>query len=72
MKYNVTSAKTQSAAYRAIMSQKEKGAIKGIHDRLGNLGVIDSKYDIAISTASPDLKLQQQERNVLNIWLKTK
>jgi structural maintenance of chromosome 4 len=29
--------------------------LSGIHGRLGDLGSIDSKYDTAISTASPQL-----------------
>jgi structural maintenance of chromosome 4 len=33
------------------MRLKESGRIDGFHGRLGNLGTIDQKYDIAISTA---------------------
>ncbi|XP_073255953.1 structural maintenance of chromosomes protein 4-like [Porites lutea] len=35
----------------ALMRQKESGKIKGIFGRLGDLGAIDDKYDVAISTA---------------------
>ncbi|XP_067017263.1 structural maintenance of chromosomes protein 4-like isoform X2 [Acropora muricata] len=35
----------------ALMQQKASGKIKGIFGRLGDLGAIDDKYDIAISTA---------------------
>ena len=35
----------------ALMRMKESGRIDGFHGRLGNLGAIDQKYDIAISTA---------------------
>lgn len=35
----------------ALMRMKESGRIDGFHGRLGNLGAIDHKYDIAISTA---------------------
>ena len=33
------------------MEQRDSGAIPGIHGRLGDLGAIDEKYDVAISTA---------------------
>ncbi|KAG2182444.1 hypothetical protein INT43_007374 [Umbelopsis isabellina] len=39
-----------------LMRLKQSGEVKGIQDRLGNLGVIDDKYDIAISTACPALE----------------
>ncbi|KAF5023380.1 hypothetical protein F66182_4537 [Fusarium sp. NRRL 66182] len=35
----------------ALMRMKESGRIDGFHGRLGNLGTIDPKYDVAISTA---------------------
>lgn len=35
----------------ALMRMKESGRIDGFHGRLGNLGAIDEKYDVAISTA---------------------
>lgn len=35
----------------SLMKQCEQGTIKGIHGRLGDLGTIDEKYDVAISTA---------------------
>ncbi|XP_054270748.1 structural maintenance of chromosomes protein 4 isoform X2 [Macrosteles quadrilineatus] len=34
-----------------LLTQKREGAIPGIFGRLGDLGAIDDKYDIAISTA---------------------
>ena len=36
----------------AIMRQKMAGALQGVIGRLGDLGIIDKKYDIAISTAT--------------------
>ena len=39
----------------SLMKQCEQGAIKGIYGRLGDLGTIDEKYDVAISTACPGL-----------------
>uniref|UniRef100_A0A915DYX7 SMC hinge domain-containing protein n=1 Tax=Ditylenchus dipsaci TaxID=166011 RepID=A0A915DYX7_9BILA len=35
---------------QALMQQKQQGHIAGIYGRLGDLGAIDSKYDVAIST----------------------
>lgn len=34
------------------MRQKSIGALPGIYGRLGNLGGINQKYDVAISTAA--------------------
>lgn len=38
-----------------LMKLKDQGRIDGFHGRLGNLGTIDQKYDIAISTACGQL-----------------
>jgi structural maintenance of chromosome 4 len=46
---------SQSTVLAALSRQAELGMIKGFHGRLGSLGVIDDKYDIAISTACPGL-----------------
>ncbi|TWU78305.1 hypothetical protein ED733_008410 [Metarhizium rileyi] len=35
----------------ALMRMKESGRIDGFHGRLGNLGTMDQKYDVAVSTA---------------------
>jgi structural maintenance of chromosome 4 len=40
-----------SKVYDAIMKQSRTGAIDGIIGRLGDLGIIDKKYDVAVSTA---------------------
>ena len=37
--------------YDAVMRQKQTGVIPGIFGRLGDLGAIDPKYDVAVSTA---------------------
>lgn len=42
--------KRHGGALQALMSAKQD-SLPGIEDRLGNLGTIDSKYDVAISTA---------------------
>ncbi|EIE85270.1 hypothetical protein RO3G_09980 [Rhizopus delemar RA 99-880] len=39
----------------SILRMRDSGRIDGIYDRLGSLGVIDDKYDVAISTACPAL-----------------
>ncbi|KAI9257368.1 hypothetical protein BDA99DRAFT_441174 [Phascolomyces articulosus] len=39
----------------SLLRMRDSGRIKGIYDRLGNLGVIDDKYDVAVSTACPAL-----------------
>ncbi|KAJ7534246.1 hypothetical protein O6H91_13G085700 [Diphasiastrum complanatum] len=43
--------KSQGSVLRAILQARESGQIQGIYGRLGDLGAIDAKYDIAISTA---------------------
>ncbi|KAL2753243.1 hypothetical protein ACRALDRAFT_1052131 [Sodiomyces alcalophilus JCM 7366] len=47
---------TQNKVLAALMRMKESGRIDGFHGRLGNLAVIDQKYDVAISTACPSLE----------------
>ncbi|XP_041483020.1 structural maintenance of chromosomes protein 4-like [Lytechinus variegatus] len=48
---SMQSAKDRGTLISALMEQKRLGKISGIHGRLGDLGAIDDKYDIAISTA---------------------
>ncbi|KAE8234564.1 hypothetical protein CF326_g388 [Tilletia indica] len=55
-------AKSSASANRArgevlnsLSRQAELGMIRGFHGRLGNLGVIDDKYDVAVSTACGQL-----------------
>nr|CAD1825703.1 unnamed protein product [Ananas comosus var. bracteatus] len=47
--------KTQGAVLKAILQAKESKDIEGIFGRLGDLGAIEAKYDVAISTACPGL-----------------
>ncbi|KAL3622702.1 Structural maintenance of chromosomes protein 4 [Castilleja foliolosa] len=49
------SEKNQGSLLKAILQAKEANLIPGIYGRLGDLGAIDAKYDIAISTACPGL-----------------
>lgn len=39
----------------SILRMRDSGRVDGIYDRLGSLGVIDDRYDVAISTACPAL-----------------
>ena len=53
---NLTSSQSQSNVLKGLLRMKESGRIEGFHGRLGSLGVIDDKYDVAISTACPALE----------------
>ncbi|KAF9378758.1 hypothetical protein CPB97_009383 [Podila verticillata] len=46
---------SRSAVLTNLIRQRDLGKINGIQGRLGNLGAIDDKYDVAISTACPNL-----------------
>jgi len=52
---SLSASQSQSSVLTGLNRLKESGRIKGFHGRLGNLGAIDSKYDVAISTACPSL-----------------
>ncbi|KAH9321111.1 hypothetical protein KI387_015750, partial [Taxus chinensis] len=45
------SEKSQGSVLRAVLQAKESNKIQGIYGRLGDLGAIDAKYDVAVSTA---------------------
>ncbi|KAA0200463.1 hypothetical protein HAZT_HAZT006975 [Hyalella azteca] len=45
------SSRSRGRVLDAIMEQKQNGNIPGIFGRLGDLGGIDAKYDVAVSTA---------------------
>ncbi|RHZ78261.1 hypothetical protein Glove_166g207 [Diversispora epigaea] len=45
------SSQSRGQVLSSLLKLKDSGRIKGLYDRLGNLGVIDNKYDIAVSTA---------------------
>ncbi|XP_055545678.1 structural maintenance of chromosomes protein 4 [Wyeomyia smithii] len=47
--------RSQGKVLDALMKQKAEGRIPGILGRLGNLGGIDTKYDVAISTCCGQL-----------------
>ena len=43
--------RSKGVIVQALMAAKTKGKIKGVLGRLGDLGAIDKKYDVAVSTA---------------------
>ncbi|XP_034945801.1 structural maintenance of chromosomes protein 4-like [Chelonus insularis] len=47
--------KSRNAILDALMQEKSSGRIPGIFGRLGDLGAIDAKYDVAVSTACKPL-----------------
>ncbi|KAL8735529.1 MAG: hypothetical protein Q9166_000697 [cf. Caloplaca sp. 2 TL-2023] len=53
---SLSSSQSQGNVLNGLMRLKESGRIEGFHGRLGNLGTIDQKYDVAISTACPSLE----------------
>ncbi|KAF7196079.1 Structural maintenance of chromosomes protein 4 [Pseudocercospora fuligena] len=53
---SLSASKAQGNVLAGLTRLKESGRIDGFHGRLGNLGAIDAKYDIAISTACPSLE----------------
>ncbi|KAH9676506.1 Structural maintenance of chromosomes protein 4 [Citrus sinensis] len=55
LKSVMDSEKSQGSVLKAILQAKESNQIEGIYGRMGDLGAIDAKYDIAVSTACPGL-----------------
>jgi structural maintenance of chromosome 4 len=55
LRQDASSATTANAAMAALLDAKRKGAIPGLHGRLGDLGAIDPRLDAAISTSCPQL-----------------
>lgn len=45
------SEQTQNVMVKALLDAQAAGALKGVLGRLGDLGAIDKKYDVAVSTA---------------------
>ncbi|KAK4542381.1 hypothetical protein LTR36_006838 [Oleoguttula mirabilis] len=52
---SLSATQSQGNVLSGLTRLKESGRIDGFHGRLGNLGAIDQKYDVAISTACPSL-----------------
>ncbi|KAJ4900913.1 Structural maintenance of chromosomes protein 4 [Raphanus sativus] len=51
LKSAMNSEKSQGDVLKAVLRAKENNQIEGIYGRMGDLGAIDSKYDVAVSTA---------------------
>jgi structural maintenance of chromosome 4 len=52
---SLANTQTQGNVLTGLIRLKESGRIEGFHGRLGSLGTIDQRYDVAISTACPSL-----------------
>ena len=52
---NLRQNQNRGTVLNALIRMKESGRIDGFYGRLGNLGTIDARYDVAISTACPSL-----------------
>ena len=50
-KASLAADKSENAVLSSLNKLKDQGRIKGFHGRLGDLGVIDGKYDVAVTTA---------------------
>jgi structural maintenance of chromosome 4 len=51
----VSSSSSRGQMLTNLLKEKKKGRLNGLHGRLGELGTIDAKYDVAITTACPAL-----------------
>lgn len=49
---HVQTTQSRDKTLNFLLSQKQQGKLQGFHQRLGSLASIDSKYDVAISTAA--------------------
>lgn len=54
-KDSVRNAQSQGKVLTSLMKLSASGRVDNFHGRLGSLGTIDQKYDVAISTACPSL-----------------
>ncbi|XP_068174087.1 structural maintenance of chromosomes protein 4 isoform X3 [Antennarius striatus] len=51
VKSSLSSNRSRGKVLNALMEQKKSGRIPGIYGRLGDLGAIEEKYDVAISSS---------------------
>ncbi|KAL4568471.1 hypothetical protein LXL04_024084 [Taraxacum kok-saghyz] len=51
LKSVMESERNQGSVLKAILQAKSSNSIQGIYGRMGDLGAIDAKYDVAVSTA---------------------
>lgn len=54
-KSRVNNTESRNRVLRALNHLKDTGRLNGFHGRLGDLGVIDDKYDVAVSTGGGSL-----------------
>ncbi|CUS22533.1 LAQU0S06e00188g1_1 [Lachancea quebecensis] len=54
-KSSLSTFENKNKVLSALLRLQRSGRISGFHGRLGDLGTIDDKYDVAISTACPRL-----------------
>ncbi|WPG98120.1 Hypothetical protein R9X50_00090600 [Acrodontium crateriforme] len=54
-KASLSATQSQGNVLSGLTRLRDSGRIDGFHGRLGNLGAIDQKFDVAISTACPSL-----------------
>ncbi|KAI9320698.1 SMCs flexible hinge [Dichotomocladium elegans] len=54
-KMSLQQSQSRGKVLDSLLRMRDSGRIKGIYNRLGSLGVIDDKYDVAVSTACPAL-----------------
>ncbi|KAI8817530.1 putative nuclear condensin complex subunit Smc4 [Fimicolochytrium jonesii] len=52
---NLQAAQSRGKVHNSLMQQSHAGRIQGICGRLGDLGVIDDQYDVAVTTACGSL-----------------
>eukprot|EP00795_Rhopilema_esculentum_P016959 gene16959-8457_t len=52
---SLNASKSRNSVLSALMGAKKSGELPGIYGRLGDLGAIDEKYDVAVSTACSPL-----------------
>ncbi|KAI5806229.1 putative nuclear condensin complex subunit Smc4 [Geopyxis carbonaria] len=55
-KSSFAASRSQGQVLSGLMRLQESGRLEGFYGRLGSLGAIDKKYDVAISTACPALE----------------
>lgn len=54
-RHALEASKSRGEVLSSLVRQAELGLLSGFHGRLGSLGTIDPRYDIAVSTACPGL-----------------
>ncbi|EJU02564.1 RecF/RecN/SMC protein [Dacryopinax primogenitus] len=52
---SLSATRSEDAVLESLTKLRDTGRIKGFHGRLGNLGTIADKYDVAVSTACTSL-----------------